>query len=178
MKQSDNKAFTLIEMLVTAGIFAVLIIIVASIFVIGIRVENNVFATKKTLAQISYATEYITRALRMAEKDTGQGCIPFGKNYHISGAGERISFRNALQDGDCEEFFLENNQIKYSTPTGTFELTSSDITIENLQFNAYGEAQGDVFQPFVTIYFEAYSANSPVLEIQTSVSQRNPDITK
>jgi len=180
----STKGFTLMELLIVSGMFSILIIMIASIFVSALRIENNVFATKKVLSQISYSVEYMTRALRMAEKDTGQGCILRGNNYYILDGGKKIIFRNALQDdGDCQEFFMEDKQLKYKIHKGlpsekTFELTSSDINISELKFTAHGQDQSDDFQPFVTIYIEAQSSDSPVLEIQTSVSQRNPDITR
>jgi len=166
------------EMLVVSGMFSILIIVIASVFVSALRVENNVFATKKALSQVSYSVEYMTRALRMAEKDTGQGCIPLGSNYEV-GVGS-ITFKNVLQDGNCQSFYLSSGQIKVQDfNAGTnFDLTSSDVNVSDLDFIAHGENQGDDFQPFVTIYLEAQSSDSPILKIQTSVSQRNPDITR
>jgi len=177
-KKFKQPGFTLIELLIVSGMFSVIIIVIASIFVSALRIENNIFATKKVLSQISYSVEYMTRALRMAEKDTIGDCINRGSNYEV-GAG-KITFKNILQGGNCQSFYLNNNQIKVQDfDAGTnFDLTSSDVNISELQFNAHGQNQGDDFQPFITIYLEAQSSDSPVLEIQTSVSQRNPDITR
>ena len=166
------------ELLIVSGMFSILIIVIASIFVSALRVENNVFATKKVLSQASYSVEYMTRALRMAEKDTIGDCINRGSNYEV-GVGS-ITFKNALQDGNCQSFYLNNSQIKVQDfDVGTdFDLTSSDVEILNLSFIANGETQSDDSQPFVTIYLEVQSSDSPILEIQTSVSQRNPDIIR
>jgi len=169
------------EMLIVSGMFSILIIAVASIFVSAIRIENKIFATKKVLSQVSYSVEYMTRALRMAEKDTIGNCINAGDNYKISGVNDdNITFKNVLQDGNCQSFYLDSGQLKVQDfDAGTdFNLTSSDVEIFNLSFTANGEQQGDPFQPFITIYLEAQSSDSPILEIQTSVSQRNPDITR
>ena len=171
-----KKGFTLIEILIVSGMFAVLITVVAGIFVSALRTENRIFNTKKSLSQISYSLEYMVKALRMAEKDTNGDCIDRGSNYKI--AGPSITFENALQQGRCQEFFLEDNQIKLNDNGDVYELTSSDLDISNLTFAAFGEGQEDNLQPFVTIYFEAQASNGPVLEIQTSVSQRNPDVRR
>ncbi len=172
------KGFTLMELLIVSGMFAVLITALASIFVFALRTENKVFAAKKTLSEISYSVEYMTRALRMAEKDTIGDCIGRGSNYEIG--ADSITFKNALRGGNCQRFYLSGSNLKIQDfDAGVdLDLTSSDVEISNLNFSANGEAQGDVFQPFITIYFEARSSDSPVLEIQTSVSQRNPDITR
>ena len=183
-RKPKQHGFTLMEMLIVSGMFSILIIVIASIFVFALRIENKVFATKKVLSEVSYSVEYMTRALRMAEKDIIGDCINRGDNYEISGVNdESITFKNALQDGDCQEFFMENEQLKYKIHVGEpnqeiFEFTSSNVEISNLSFTANGVQQGDDFQPFITIYLEAQSSDSPILEIQTSVSQRNPDITR
>jgi len=183
-KKPKQHGFTLMEMLVVSGMFSILIMVVASIFVSAIRTANNVLEMKKTLSQISYSVEYMTRAIRMAEKDTVGDCINRGDNYEISGVNnDSITFRNALQDDNCQEFFIQDEQLKHKINVGKsneeiLDLTSSDMKVYNLSFTANGEQQDDIFQPFITIYLEAQSSDSPILEIQTSVSQRNPDIRR
>ncbi|GAJ19537.1 unnamed protein product, partial [marine sediment metagenome] len=159
---------------------------VAALFVSALRTERSILASKKVLSEVSYTMEYMSRALRMAKKDTtgdGIDCISTGSNYSINPVTHGVRFINSLQAGDCQEFFLENGQIKVQTnidnpPSVTLELTSSEMTVTSLEFNLSGETQGppDSLQPFVTIYLSAYSKNSPAFKVQTSLSQRNPDI--
>ncbi len=181
-KLLKNKGFTLIEVLVAAAIFGILMVAITGIFVSALRVERNVLGSKKVLGQISYAAEYMTRALRMAEKDKTGICIPSGSNYQSASISE-IKFINALQNSDCQEFFLEDGKIKFQTgaetplPPPPLELTSSDIVVDNLKFELSGEVQGDGLQPFATIYIEAHTQDSPALKIQVSVSQRNLDVS-
>ncbi len=176
MINNQNKGFTLMEMLVASAVFGILMVAIVGLFVSALRTERSILASKKVLGQISYVTEYMTRALRMAEKDTTGACIAIGTNYRTNPpANDRIKFINALQGSSCQEFFLENRQIKFNNGSNILELTSPDITISHLRFELSGESEGDVLQPFVTIYLEAFATSSPVLEVQTSVSQRNPD---
>jgi len=170
----NHRGFTLIEMLVVTAIFSVLMVVISGLFVSALRTEKIIFASKKVLGQTSYALEYMARALRMAKKDDTGACIPSGSNYQLTANG--IKFINALQGDDCQEFFLDGSQLKKATGSGIFELTSSDITISNLRFEIVGETQTDNLQPFVTVYLEANAEGTPVLEVQTSISQRNPDI--
>jgi len=175
-KLFKNKGFTLVEVLVAATIFGILMVAVTGLFISTLRIEKNVLGSKKVLGQINYATEYMSRALRMASKDKVGTCITSGSNYESVSINE-IKFINTLQNRNCQSFFLNNNQIQYETSLGVIvALTSPDITVENLKFEVSGEVQGDSLQPFVTIYIEAHAENGPTLKVQTSVSQRNLDI--
>lgn len=176
IRRNKKTGFTLVELLIVAGMFSVVITVVASLFVSSLRTEKSILDTKRVLGEVSYAMEYISRALRMAEKDIDGTCIGSKENYDVG--PESVAFINALQDDACQRFYLEDGKIKFDNGTKILDLTSDNITIENLKFNLHGESQTDDFQPFVTIYFEAHTKVSPVLAFQTSVSQRNPDIRR
>ncbi|MBU1045563.1 prepilin-type N-terminal cleavage/methylation domain-containing protein [Patescibacteria group bacterium] len=172
---STKKGFTLVEIVVVTGIFSVLMIAISGIFIAALRAERNVLASKKVLGELSYAMEYMTRALRMADKDNTGFCIPSGSNYQLT-ARSGIKFINILQSGACQEFFADNGKIKYATGAEELELTSSNINVSALKFEIINETESDNLQPFVTIQIEADTPNSAVLRLQTSISQRNPDI--
>jgi len=174
-KNNKEKGFTLIEIIVVTGIFSVLMIAISGIFIAALRAERNVLASKKVLGELSYVTEYMTRALRMADKDSSGSCIPVGSNYQLTARGG-IKFVNALQLDACQEFFVDGTIIKYQTGTEELDLTSSDINISALNFEIINETESDNLQPFVTMQIEASAPNSTTLHLQTSVSQRNPDI--
>jgi prepilin-type N-terminal cleavage/methylation domain-containing protein len=175
IKNDRKNGFTLIEIMVVAAIFSVLVIAISSIFVASIKVERNILASKKILGELSYVMEYMTRSLRMAEKDTSGTCITSGSNYQITARGG-IKFINTLKSNTCQEYFLDSGKIKYATGTEDLDLTSSTVNITKLDFEVVNETESDNLQPFVTIYVEASTPNSPILQLQTSVSQRNPDI--
>jgi len=186
MLKKSNKGFTLVELLVTSAVLAILTVGVSGLFVSALRTERSILASKQVLSQVSYTMEYMGRALRMAKKDTdsdGINCIPVGSSYYITPATNGIRFINSLQASDCQEFFLEDGKIKIeinidNPPSTVLDLTSSEINVIGLEFNLSGETQGppDSLQPFVTIYLSAFSKNSPVFKVQTALSQRNPDI--
>ncbi|MCX6738201.1 MAG: prepilin-type N-terminal cleavage/methylation domain-containing protein [Candidatus Parcubacteria bacterium] len=175
IKNDKKKGFTLVEIMVVTAIFSILIITISSIFIASLKAERSILASKKVLGELSYAVEYMTRSLRMAEKDTSGTCIPNGSNYQITARGG-IKFINALKSNACQEFFINNAKIKYATGTEELELTSSAVNILKLNFEIANETESDNLQPFVTIYIEANTPNSSVLQLQTSISQRNPDI--
>lgn len=174
-RNNKNNGFTLIEVVVVAGIFSVLMIVISGVFIAALKAERNILESKKVLGELSYAIEYMTRALRMAEKDTSGTCIPNGSNYQLT-ARDGIKFINILQSSACQEFFVNDGKIKYATGAEELELTSADVNVLVLKFEIINETESDNLQPFVTIQIKADTPNSTTLELQTSVSQRNPDI--
>ena len=174
-KDKRENGFTLVEIMIVTGIFSTLIIVISGVFIASLRVERSVLASKEVLGELSYVMEYMTRALRMAEKDVSGSCIPAGANYQLTSGGG-LKFINALQESACQEFSLQGGKIKYDTGTEDIDLTSSNINILALSFEIVNETESDNLQPFMTVYLAADSVNSQALQLQTSVSQRNPDI--
>lgn len=170
-----DKGFTLIELLVVTALFGVLMTLVSGIFIATLNTERNILATKKVLGEISYASEYMTRALRMAEKDYPGNCITQGFSYEITGRNG-LKFINSLKNYQCQEFYLEDGQIKTEITGTSFDLTSDNVIVSNLDFIISGASEDDALQPFATIYIEASMLKSSMIKVQTSVSQRNPDI--
>jgi len=176
---NGGKGFTLIELLVSAAVFSVAMVIITGIFVAAVKTQKRIIETKKILGQVSYAVEYMSRSLRMAKKDTSGTCLSVsGLNYENIFGNSGIRFINSLQDDDCQEFYLAGGQIKYLKEGQVLNLTSLDINITALKFSLSGQDQNDNLQPFVTIYLEATPKNGAPISVQTSVSQRNPDVKK
>ena len=70
-----KKGYTLIEILVAVSIFTVIISIPTGFLVGSLRAQLKILASQKLLDQTSYLMEYMSRAIRMAQKDTNESCI-------------------------------------------------------------------------------------------------------
>jgi len=173
--RKNGAGFTLIELLVGMTIFVLVSGIIVGIFVSGISLQRRFLAEQQVLAQLSFAIEYMSRALRMAKREDGTfNCLSAGLNY-INPVGEStIKFINHLQEDDCQEFFLEKNRIKYKQKGEILDLTSPNLQVESLLFKLQGQSQGDNLQPRVTIFLRT---KSPLkIELQTTISQRRLDV--
>jgi len=186
-KYQFQKGFTLVEMLVAIFVFSVIIGAISGLFISGISGQRNALASQRLLDQASYTLEYMSRALRMAKKQTSDlpPCLSNnGLNYEI--VASALRFINHLEEDDCQEFFLEGGQLKQTKKinqpgTETLELTSSKLQITFLNFSLDGQSQGDDLQPKVTIFLDIKGkgqqiAEQPLMKIQTTISQRNLDI--
>ena len=194
-----NTGFTLVEMLVAMTAFLIVIGAIFGIFVLAIQQQRRALASQVLLGQTSYALEYISRALRIADKQLAGNPAPAclsqnGLNYEIpleyqilgdENLGRGLRFINTLEGNDCQAFFLEHNKLKYKRRINTINEITSDFTSDKLEitsllFNLSGQSQADYLQPKVTIFLEIKSRGiiqgQPFLKIQTTISQRKLDV--
>lgn len=175
-KTIKQGGFTLVEMMVAIAVFSIIIGAVTGIFIAGTRQQTFALKLQDLWNQTSFALEYMSRALRMAEKESGQGCLSQGPgfNYEVTRGGAGLKFINTLENNDCQEFFLETGQLKhFKQGSGlTLPLTSDKLSIGALRFNLVGESQSDEIQPRVTLFLNINGA-----KIQMSISQRRLDVT-
>ena len=178
---NKNKGLTLIEILVTALIFSIVIGAGMGVFVSAIRLQRYNLDHQQLLSQASYAVEYMARAIRMTVKDDGF-CGFAGQNYRVSDENRKIEFKN--YKGECQEFFWDtsDNQLKVFKEIIFGEpllLTSDDFEITSFNFQVSGDNPGDNVQPRVTVSMDIKGkgpGQQPRIKIQTTISQRNLDL--
>lgn len=175
-KSIKNKGFTLIEMLVTIGIFSLIIGTTIGLFASAIRIQRYNLTYQQILDQTSYVMEYMNRAIRMAQKDTEAECITAG-NYELIG-DDSIKFKTYKSSTECWRFYRNCSggicQLMVEKAGSALPLTSPNLNVTSLKFNVAGDASGQ--QPKVTLFMEITgrgSGSQPKLKIQTTVSQRN-----
>jgi type II secretory pathway pseudopilin PulG len=203
MERSNNetieqRGISLIEMLAAVTVFVITVGAISGIFISAIRNQRRILATQELLDQTSYVLEYMGRALRMARKESNAPtCLSAnGLNYEIPLAyqiggdenlGRGIRFINHLQNDDCQEFFLDGDQLKYKIKIGTvgetiLDFTSTKLQVDSLKFNLSGESGSDNLQPRITIFLEIEgreaAGSRPKIQIQTSISQRPLDLAQ
>ncbi len=152
--------------------------------------------------QVSYAEEYISKALRMAAIDEAGTCLVDnpGRSYlltrydTLSQAYTGIKFINTSDDDACVEFFVDNythgdtstplvlKQLKNSSDINlALNLTPQDMEIQSARFILNGDPAStgeELIQPRVTMMLRVKMPGSqqPYKTIQTTVSQRNLNI--
>lgn len=189
--KKNSEGFTLTEILVVIAVFCIVMGAVIGIFISAIRVQRYYLASQKLLDQTSYITEYMSRSIRMAKKRLDSppaGCetIPNGCNYENPNGENSIKFIRVIKESGvtrkiCQEFYLSGHQIYQKIDGVATALTSDDIHMNHLKFEPHGWCQEDELQPRVTIYIDGEVENlnpSPSIKIQTTVSQRDLDVTE
>ncbi|MDP3982142.1 MAG: prepilin-type N-terminal cleavage/methylation domain-containing protein [bacterium] len=183
MSNQSQKGFSVIELLVTMFIFSIIVGISAGFLISAIGAQKRSSASQQLFDQMFHSLEYMSRALRAAEKSTGS-CISEGYNYEVLlGDTPGIKF---IHRGECWSFVLLNEQsgggqiVKIVGEESPVPLTSgATMNITDFSVIARGhenEDQGEK-QPRVTLSIQGESATSRAeafqsIHMQTSISQR------
>ncbi|MDO8663852.1 MAG: type II secretion system protein [Candidatus Wildermuthbacteria bacterium] len=179
MQKSKCKinGFTLVELLVSVAVFSVVIGIALEVFVSSVRIQRRVLANQEIQDQTSYLMEYFSRAIRMARKDVDGSCVPAGLNYQKNFSRPGIRFKN--YEGVCQEFYLDADSRRLKEERGGINsfLTSASLHVSSFNIGADDSwDSGDNDQPKVAFFLKITGKDQSRIKIQTTVSQRNPDM--
>ncbi len=152
-----KRGFTLVELLVTSGIFATVIVAAMGIFVSALKLQRYLFANQQLVDQTSYVMEYMSRFLRVAKVAEDYSWIDKGDSYVVSNGSDEMRFLDSSSSG--RRFYLssqgEQQGVIMSEQQGGPDLpiTSNKINVTSLKF--YLPDDSTAPQPRVTIVIEA-----------------------
>jgi len=193
-----QKGLSLVEVLTAFAIFGILSVALMAIFTASVNTQTVILQNQAIMNETNFVLDYMGRVIRLAKYDDSAGgdCVSGGNNYLISGSSiQFLSWDPTVgANGEyvCRKFYLQDNKIYESFSTngdvdnlqGGIALTSSQVKVENLNFNVTGNPRNDgatLIQPKITINFKMTPTGRriepvPEIIIQTSLSQRNLDI--
>ena len=194
-KRQSNKAFTLVETLVSVAIFSLLSVGIVNVFVSALKTQSRILQSQLLMEQGNYVLDYMTKAIRMAKKDTVGGCVTINENYAVGSSPASITFLSydtKAAEYRCRRFILSGDAIMEqrssdatsASLSSAVAITSSKVKITNLSINVRGDVTSpadDLEQPLTTIMVvmepssQLMSASMKVT-VQTSVSERQLDI--
>jgi prepilin-type N-terminal cleavage/methylation domain-containing protein len=192
-QSKNNKGFTLIEIMVSVAIFAIIMTTGIGALVSITNSYRVSQQNKQVNDALNFSLESITRELRL------------GQNYYVPNSGQVDEAEVGSSDGDNDSigfnatdgrgYFifrynednlsLERETIDGSVGNNTAQLTNPDLVeITSVQFMVIGTdsvegSNQDVRQPLVWIRIQAKptgESDDSISTIQTLVSQRSLDI--
>lgn len=176
--KKNERGLTLVELLIAVGIFSIAIGIISQTFVTAIRMQKRFLASTESLNEISYLMEYMARFIRMAKKDKIPTCLSAqNANFEITHGGKGIKMKT--YNNKCQEFYLDDStQTLMEVREGVENpLTSPKIDVVSFNIGPTDSwDQDDHEQPRVTLFLELRASDGSRIKLQTSISQRNPDI--
>jgi prepilin-type N-terminal cleavage/methylation domain-containing protein len=186
--KSSNEAFTLIELLVGVSAFTILMAAAVQFFASSLVMQQFALLSQWLLDNVSYNFEYMSRALRMAQKDESGVCIASGKNYDLTHGDKGIKFLN--YNNECWEFYWDEvtansegaHSLKVVINGKIYSLTSEFLDVVGFKVIPTGWDSADPLQPKTTLIFEGRMIKNkkkpelqPNIVLQTTISMRNLD---
>lgn len=179
-KDKNKKGFTLVELIVSIGVFTIVMFISLGSVLSVMDANRKAQALRSVMDNLNYSLESMTRT------------IMFGRNYHcdinvlpINSVNDCSSGANSLAitnySGLQVVYKLVNGRIIRSIGGGTdYYLTGADVVIDNLSFRVFGSGQysdgADMLQPQIIIVIKGHAGTKVGLQsyftIETTVSQR------
>ena len=166
------RGFTLVEMIISVGLFAVVMTLASGAYLIMIGVNRQAQNIATGINNLSFALETMTRTIRTG---TSYGCPAQGND--CSGG---TSFSVINQNGILVTYTESGGAIMQDS----LALTDSSVTVSSLRFYASGTADrssGDDRQPRVTIIVTGEVSSGPGrpperFTVQTGATMRGSDI--
>jgi len=171
------RGYTLLELIVSLGIFSMVMLVVMGAYVTLISLDRQARANNQLAASLSFAVESMARSMRTG---TGYACNANQSSPNCASGGGSISFLDS--QGQTITYQLKNDGSigqctgSLCTDAVAVSLTDHRIDITSLRFYVRGVGVGDDTQPNVTFVI----AGSMVTEagevstfsIQTGATQR------
>ncbi len=177
-----NRGFTLIELMVSLGVFTIVMTIAAGGYLVMINVNRHAQGIATGINNLSFALDTMTRSIRT------------GTNYSCDGSGDCSAGGASLSFID-----QDHNRVTYAvssdgtaiqstevTPSGNsvvYRLTEPSVTISKLTFYVSGTASasaGDYSQPHVTMVVSGSVSVGPgtsqSFTVQTGATMRGNDL--
>jgi prepilin-type N-terminal cleavage/methylation domain-containing protein len=169
MAVKNKKGFTLLEILVAASLFVVVLSFGFSIYVSITRIQQRNFKQQKVLSESRFFLEFFSSEISSMQVDYS---IPYPDNqiYLSDSQGEVLRYFLDTGDGRIKQ------QVDPAGAGVISSITSPEINITRLMFYVNpGSPDPDVI-PTITVILRAQDLNavSPTMvDLQTSVSMRN-----
>ncbi len=136
---STTRGYTLLELIVSIGIFSLVMLAATGAYITLIDLDRHARATNDVVSNLSFAVDSMSRAVRTGTEyrcnETGYNC------FNINAPGQSLQFKD--ENGRTIVYRLVGGQIEARiTPlTGsayTSKLTDPRITIQTLSFFVRG----------------------------------------
>lgn len=187
LQQKKTKAFSLVELLISIGIFVVIMTICLGSVVSILDAGRKSKSLKAVMTNLNFALEVMSREIK------------FGKHYYCGietsnphtatqdctgnnqAPGTAFTFTNS---GGVDTIYrLNGTQIEKSIDNGSTytAITAPEVIVQDLKFYVFGTTPySDTAQPRVFLSVRGYAGTKPTLQskfiLQTVMSQRAPDL--
>ncbi len=177
-EKTEKKGFTLIEVLVSVSLFAIIIISATEIFKLSIDGQRSALASQNVQENLKYFLEVTAKEIRMAKRNNGH-CSELGYDviysFSSNSYGDILKFRN--YNDECVTYSLDeddgNLRFRIARDSQSDYISPDKIRVDSLRFI---EAVGSTTQPMITMKLRAWALGQGQFKsdmtIQTSLTSR------
>ena len=177
--RETRRGFTLIELIVSLGLFMVVVSISGSAMYTMSETSRKVQSIQLTMDNLNLAMEDMSRTMRTGSRYFCNPTLPFtggSQGNNCSVAGGSIGFVSA--SGERVVYRLNSTRLEKSVDGGLnfIPVTDQRLSVGNLSFYVLGAVGGTV-QPRVVVNITATAGNpttggASTFTLQTTVTQR------
>ena len=161
----NKKGYSLLEMVVSVALFAVVFLMITSIYLSLIESQRSVISNQNIQESTKFIFEVMSKEIRTAVKSDNSCGTYFGypadnspanKIFNTSLGAEILYFKNKRQE--CVAYFIENDagvsRLKINRDNLEMFVTPNDINIENLYFDVWDDEIDDFHSRQATVTFK------------------------
>lgn len=197
-----KEGFTLVEMIVSIGLFTIVLFIASSAFLAVLNADRKSRATRIAIDNLNLSLEDMSRRIKTgktyncgavgAPTDVNDCAYPGGTVLAITDQNnQRVIYKRGVGTGaitagnavsGCGGTFSSTTQgclIRHITSEIPLLVTGKDIHIANLRFVVNGTATTDSVQPYVVVLVDGITTAGKItstFKLQTTITQRMYDI--
>lgn len=189
-----SRGYTLIELVVAVGLFALIMTLVAGAYLVMIGLIHHTQGMASGIDNLSFGLETMTRDIRTG---TAYGCdVPNSANSDCPYGGSTFYFVPMGQPGESASYSLSTEKNANGVPMGVLTKTTqtaqgistepltdpSAVDITSLKFYLTGSKPGDAYQPYVTMVVSGKIISdepddpSQSFTVETSAAMRGTDL--
>ncbi|MBI3634050.1 MAG: prepilin-type N-terminal cleavage/methylation domain-containing protein [Candidatus Yonathbacteria bacterium] len=174
-----SGGFTLVEMIVSIGLFTIVLFISSNAFLAVLNADRKSRSTRIAMDSLNISLEDMARRIKTGTSYYCGGTTSSTGTMDCSSGGTSIAFTE--QDGITRTAYrLDGTTIKRQVGNTGVELpvVASEIIINKLIFIVRGSDANDSIQPYVTILIDGATTGKVTssFNVQTTVTQRSYDI--
>lgn len=169
---THSKGYTLIELMVSVGLFAIIMLLASGSYLMMIGLNRQVQGISTGINNLSFALETMTRTIRTGTHYSCDADVRTGAGFDCSsGTSFFVTNSNGVR--------VRYDALSYAINQNNIPLTdSSSVQITSLTFTAIGTAQSDNTQPqvIITVSGTVPGKIPQSFTIKTSATMRSLDL--
>ena len=181
---AHTRGFTLIEMIVAVGLFAVVSLVAVSALLSLVDANRKAQALQSVINNLNVAVDGMARAIRegsnyRCDAPNGGDCTNGGTSFYF----EPYSGDSSNPGDDWLYSFHDGRLYKSEngSSSGEISITAPEVSIESMVFYVFGSTRGDSVQPKVMIVIKGTAGGEKIkvrttFHIQSTAVQRVLDI--